>query len=177
VRGPDGGEQPGTGDLVAVVTRAAQALVLRAAGGDPARWVRKKGDAVGIAYRAAFGDDPWAGFVTAAIRRCREDWGYRLPSDPADRAELQDYCRQAMGFVDHFLSVYRVFALAEVAADDPLGRWEVLRRLGEVVFPDSEVRAAVEHATRAGGPAGALAVQTLRRMDGVAESSGKAYRA
>jgi predicted nucleotidyltransferase len=76
-------------ELVASTAWAAQALTL-ARGGTPA-WGRR--DDVAPSYRAAVGDE-WSGLVEAVMRRCRRDWGYRVPDGDADRRELRERRRR-----------------------------------------------------------------------------------
>ena len=100
VRYPDGCERPGLRELTAAVLWPARALVLLQAGA----WVATKGESLVVAYEAHVGDG-WTSLVASASRRCRAEWAYRVPDDPAGRQELRTVCEGAVGFAAHFLAV------------------------------------------------------------------------
>jgi predicted nucleotidyltransferase len=105
----------GTKDLVSNTLAIANALTLRAAG----RYVGdgRKAD-IPREYRRQIGDQ-WSALVEAVFERCRVAWGYAVPEDAVERAELRALCEGVLGFENHFMAHYRDFLTQELQHDDP----------------------------------------------------------
>jgi hypothetical protein len=108
LRSRDGGEHATTKDLVRIVTGAASALVAWRA----RQYVVKKNECVAI-YQAAIADE-WGELIAAIDRTCRVELGYLLPADPDGRQQVRHLCARALEFENHFLALYRDFALEEM---------------------------------------------------------------
>jgi len=128
-----------TKDLVTIVLAAANALTLLTA----QRYVGsgKKSD-IPRQYTIWIGDQ-WAALVEQVVELCRIRWGYRIPDSEADIVHLHSLCRQALGFENAFLQRYRDFLLADLQSDDPSVQLQAVRRLGQIVYPEPAVAAAV----------------------------------
>jgi hypothetical protein len=83
--------------LVHFVGFAATGLLARQAG----RLVVKKGDWL-EAYQDAIHDE-WTPYLERLYHLCRQEWGYRVPLDAADRLALRKLCAQALEFENHYL--------------------------------------------------------------------------
>jgi hypothetical protein len=145
--------------LVVSTNWAANALISFAGG----RVVWGKGEAALAAVRAHL-DHPWADFVAAVYRRCRSAWGHRVPATEVERAELRTVCEWAVEFHNHFLAAFRDLLVAELAPGMP-ARGIAAQRLGEVLFPDPSVRAALAAAAAEPPPLGPTAREALRRLE------------
>ena len=128
-----------TKDLVSNVLAAANALTLMAA----QRYAGsgKKSD-IPRQYAIWVGGE-WATLVADVFDRCRIGWGYRIPEAEADLGNLRGICRQALRFENAFLERYRDWLLAELRSDDPAAQLAALRRLGQLIYPDATVAAAL----------------------------------
>jgi hypothetical protein len=105
----DGVSRPSTKDLVRIVTGAASAIAAWRGG----RYVVSKSQSV-AAYRDVIGGE-WAGFVEEIDARCRAEWTYLVPEQPAARQRLRALCERALAFENHFLECLRDFLLEELA--------------------------------------------------------------
>lgn len=132
----------GLKELVTTVGRMATALIALRAG----RYVPQRRDSVRL-YRECIGDG-WTEYVAAIVEGGKERWGYLVPEGAADRRLLHDLCRQTLAFENHFLGTYRAYLLAELRSDDDADRRFAAQRLGEVLYPDEEVAAALRDAAR-----------------------------
>ncbi len=146
MRGADGELRASTKNLVLNVICAASALTLLAAG----QYVGsgRKSD-IAEQYRIWVGDE-WAAVVGAIYERCRNRWAYLVPEGAADRQQLRTFCQQCLGFENHFLARYQAFLLAELAHPDEAIALVAARRLGQVVYRDTAVVAALQAAGKRG---------------------------
>ncbi len=123
---PDGQLAPGTRDLMRSVGWMATALLAYQAG----QYVATKRSCASM-YRTHIGDE-WSNLLDDMAEWVRGEWQYRIPADPADRARLRAICARTLRFENHFLSLYRDYALSELRGADPAGRQmaiETLRRV------------------------------------------------
>jgi hypothetical protein len=129
--------QPGTRTLINGLALGATVLVGLLAG----HHTGSKLAAVRL-YQELVGDE-WATFLTELYERCKQQWGYELPETAEERAHLRQLCRQSVAFENHVLAHCRNFLLAELCSGDEAGRYEANARLGEVIYNDPEVQAAL----------------------------------
>ena len=56
----------------------------------------------------------------------------RIPAAQEERAQLRAICARTLGFENHFLALYRHYALSELHGDDSLGaaNWRLWRNGG-----------------------------------------------
>jgi hypothetical protein len=139
--------ESGTKELVTTIFWAATALLALQAG----RYAGRKRDCLRL-YQEMIHDD-WTAFLHALHENCRVRWGYRVPADPAEQARLQELCRTALAFENHFLTVYRAYLLAELAKDDPSSKLFAVQRLGQILYPDAEVAGALQALPASDDPA------------------------
>jgi hypothetical protein len=149
MRGADGELRASTKNLVLNVICGASALTLLAAG----RYVGsgKKSD-IAEQYRIWVGDE-WATMVKTIYEQCRNRWAYLVPDGAADRQLLRTFCQQCLGFENHFLARYKTYLLADLEHPDEAIVLAAARRLGQVVYHDTAVVAALQAAGRRGSEA------------------------
>jgi predicted nucleotidyltransferase len=161
-----------TKDLVTNVLAAANALTLLQAGQYAGSG--KKSD-IPRQYRIWVGDE-WAGLVDQVFESCRGRWGYLMPEDTADRDTLRGLCQQALRFENRYLARFKDFLLEELRHSNEGTQLFAARRLGEIIYRDAAVVAALEDAGRHGDAELRQVVdQTLRRMRGVEDAAATAY--
>lgn len=129
--------------LVTSVACAATSLIALKA----RRYVYTKDDCVKV-YNESLGGE-WADFLSTIYQRGKKDWKYRIPEDAAARRELRELCRQTLAYENDFVKIYRDYLLEELKHDNAEVRLFAARRLGEIVFPDEEIIAALEVAGQA----------------------------
>jgi hypothetical protein len=137
LRLPDGQMMLGTRDLIRAVGWIATALIAYQAG----QYVATKRDCA-PAYRAYVGDE-WSALVDDTATWVRSAWQYRIPNGMEDRARLRAICARTLDFENHFLAIYRRYALEELPGDDPAGRAWALDALGRTPFDDADIRRAM----------------------------------
>jgi hypothetical protein len=124
--------------LVVIVSRIATALVALHAG----QYAGNKQESAQL-YRT-FVNDEWAELVEQVYEYCKIRWGYRVPRDAGDRAQLRALCQRALAFENYFFSLYRTYLLQELSTavrDDQL---RAVERLGEIVYPSSDIVPALQ---------------------------------
>jgi hypothetical protein len=113
-------------------------------------------------YRESIGDK-WTDLIEKTYARCRNEWAYRLPRSPADRALLRDLCRRTLDFENDYLRRYRRYLLAELRHGDERARVTAIDRLNEVRYPDGQTAAALRAALNDDSPlVSAAAAAALR---------------
>src|SRR6185503_6521063 len=129
-------------DLVTNVLAVANALILLTA----RQYVGsgKKSDIV-QQYRAWIGDE-WVELVEQVFEDCRKRWGYLLPEPAADRARLRGLCQRGLAFENHFLARYKPFLLSELQHPEHAIQLFAARRLGQLIYRDTAVLAALAKA-------------------------------
>jgi predicted nucleotidyltransferase len=146
IRTADGEIRASTKNLVLNVVGAASALTLLAAGQYTGSGKKSE---VAEQYRVWVGDE-WAAVVETIYQQCRERWFYLVPEDAADRQHLRMLCQQCLGFENHFLERYKAYLLAELAHTDEAIRLFAARRLGQLIYHDAAVVAALQVAGERG---------------------------
>lgn len=161
---PDGRTVLTTRDLIRTTGWAATALLAHQAG----QYVARKRDCH-ILYRRHIGGEH-AALLDDIYTLCREQWHYRIPDDPGDRATLRDICRRALAFENAFLASYTPYLLAELRApqrDSATHTADALRQplriLRESPLADPAIIAALDTLAHTAGDA--LAVQARAVLD------------
>lgn len=138
---PNGGMEPGTRDLMRAVGWMATALLAYQAG----QYVATKRSCA-PKYREYIGDK-WSELLDDLAVWVRGAWQYRIPTIPDERARLRAICTRTLAFENHFLALYRRYALAELQGDDPEGRQAALEAQRRIPLADAEIMRAVATAT------------------------------
>lgn len=138
---PNGCMEPGTRDLMRAVGWMATALLAYQAG----QYVATK-RACAPMYREFIGDE-WSDLLDDLAVWVRGAWQYRIPAAPGERARLRAICTRTLAFENHFLTLYRRYALAELRGDDPEGRQAALEAQRRIPLADAEIMRAVTAAT------------------------------
>lgn len=138
VRLPDGREVNCTRDLIRLTGWAATALIAYQTG----HYVSRKRDCH-LLYRQLIGDE-WAALLDEIYQKCRVEWNYLIPTDVAAHQELRDICQRTLNFENHFLTIYKKFALEQLEAADPSGQNWALRLQREIPFADAEIIEAIK---------------------------------
>ncbi|HEY9633002.1 MAG TPA: nucleotidyltransferase domain-containing protein [Coleofasciculaceae cyanobacterium] len=160
MRTADGMQHPGIKDLVLNVLCPATALVLLKAG----KYVGngKRSDC-GTQYRVWINDE-WTAFIEAVDEYCRKRWTYLVPEDKARRQLLRSLCERALGFENHFLMQYKDYLLTQLRQVEPFIQLHYVKRLGQLLYPDQAVIAALQDVGNSSNPEIRQAVsQTLRK--------------
>lgn len=139
---PGGELAPGTRDLMRAVGWMATALLAYQTG----QYVATK-RACATMYREHIGGE-WATLLDDLAKWVRGAWQYRIPTSPEDRVRLRALCARTLGFENHFLALYRRYALAELRGDNPEGRQQALQAFGRVPLADAEAMTAMTNAER-----------------------------
>jgi hypothetical protein len=144
MRARDGTVHRGTKDLVTNAVSAATALIALRTG----QYVITKRDCI-TQYRRWINDE-WTVLLEAIYEQCRNQWGYLVPEAAADRERLLDLCRQALRFENYFLGFYQEYLLSELQHTDEAIRLFAVQRLGQIVFRDGAVVAALHETEKHG---------------------------
>ncbi|MGE5333660.1 MAG: hypothetical protein ACM3N4_03090, partial [Nitrososphaerota archaeon] len=96
-------------------------------------------------YRAYVGGE-WATLLDDLGKWVRGAWQYCIPAAPEDRTRLRAICARALGFENHFLTLYRRYVLAELRGDNPAGRQMAVEALRRTPLADAEVMGAITEA-------------------------------
>ncbi|OJT18144.1 hypothetical protein BO221_42410 [Archangium sp. Cb G35] len=131
-------------ELVTLASRLAAAEVALAG-----KHVFSKRDAI-EAHRLHVNNDRTLLFEQ--IHECRKRWGYRVPEAPEDQAHLRSLCARILDAENHFLGLYKDYLLAELQRGEVRDRVLAARRLGEILYPGSEVPAALTQLQEAPEP-------------------------
>lgn len=102
-------------------------------------------------YQADIGDE-WTGLLADVYAFCRGRWAYLVPAAAPDRAALRAMCHRILAFENYYLACYRDYLLAELRGSDVAGWTFAIQRLGEVVYPDEDIRSAVRDRARTDDP-------------------------
>ncbi|MBN8228589.1 nucleotidyltransferase domain-containing protein [Corallococcus macrosporus] len=124
-------------ELVTLACRMATAVVALDAG----RHTFSKRDAI-QAHREHL-NDTWTPLYES-IFALRQKWGYRVPEDAEAKAALKDACARMLDAENTFLARYRDFLLLELTRGAVRDRVMAARRLGDIAYPDADVRQALE---------------------------------
>ena len=134
----DGQEVPCTRDLIRLVGWSATALIACKAG----KYVARKSECH-ILYKECFHDE-WGQLLQDIYEYCRGQWNYIIPIDAQERRLLRSICERTLGFENHFLSLYKNFALAELRSPNGEAIRHALWVLREMPFQDAEIQGVIE---------------------------------
>jgi predicted nucleotidyltransferase len=152
----DQGGEHSTKMLVHIVGFAASCIVaLRAK-----RMVTKKSDWL-AAYKQSIGDE-WAAFLETTYTKGKLVWRYRIPDSDSEKKILRDLCHETLTFENHFLALYHDYLLELLGGDDPGAQLFAVKRLKDVVYPDSQIRSALKALEAAGEETRTAVDETLR---------------
>jgi len=130
--------QPGTRSLVTGILWAATGLVAHRA----QIYVLRKRDVPALYARHIGGD--WASLLEELYRRCRDEWDYALPSEPAHRAQLRALCARVLSFENHALAQYKESLPDTLLTGDDNDKLYALRFLRLKPLRDSDAIAALQ---------------------------------
>lgn len=157
MRAPDGSSHDVTKELVLSTVCAATALIALKAG----QYVRHKSECA-QQYRRWINDE-WTAVVEAIYEQCRNQWAYLVPSAPTDRQHLRCLCERGLAFENHFLALYKEYLLAELRHTEEFRQLYAVKRLGQIIYRDQAVVAALHEVGKNGNAESQQAVaQTLR---------------
>lgn len=128
----DGIDRPSSKWLVATVGWITTALVAYRT----KQYVGSKGEATQL-YKTHINDE-WAPLVEQVYEECRNHWNYLVPDREAERQKLRSLCRSALGFSNHYLSVYRNFLLDGLYERTPQYQIFAVKNLAQVIYPDDQ---------------------------------------
>ncbi|QRO01040.1 nucleotidyltransferase domain-containing protein [Archangium violaceum] len=158
MRMPDGSLQPSIKELVTMACRMATALLALQKG----EYTISKSSTI-KAHREHLHDE-WTPLFEA-IYESRTRWGYLLPTEPADRAHVRELCARMVELENHFLGLYRDYLLAELRGGALPDRIRAATRLGEILYPGEEVRAALKQLENEEEPLRDAARESLARIE------------
>ena len=139
IPGADGIDCPSSKWLVATVGWIATALVAHQRG----QYAGSKREAVQL-YKTQI-NDQWTTLVDQVYEQCRNRWNYLIPDGDAERQILRSLCQSALEFSNHYLMVYRDFALRELCEGSPAHQLLTVKNLAQVIYPgDQEISNALE---------------------------------
>jgi hypothetical protein len=134
---PNGHQAPGTRDLMRAVGWMATALLAYSAG----QYVATKRQCASM-YREHIGDE-WTTLLDDMAQRVRDTWQYRIPMAHDERMRLRAICTRTLGFENHFLRLYRRYALAELLSQDVAARQPALEAQRRLSLDDADIHNAV----------------------------------
>ena len=86
-------------------------------------------------YRELINDE-WASFLEAMFEKGKLRWGYNLPENEEERAELRMLCERMLPFENHYLRSHRAYLLAQLGSNNEAARQFALQGLKQVMYPD-----------------------------------------
>jgi hypothetical protein len=86
-------------------------------------------------YRELINDE-WASFLEAMFEKGKLRWGYNLPEQIEERAELRMLCERMLPFENHYLRAYRAYLLAQLGSNNEAARQFALQGLKQLMYPD-----------------------------------------
>ena len=135
------------------------------------RYVGSKFDCIKI-YSESI-DDRWTGFLKDIHEECINQWSYGIPKNGSDRKKLRCFCRRALLFENHFLTISRDYLLKELGDADDDYRFAAVKRLGEIIYSDDEVVNALEKLKNdANEDLQQAIIKTLEKIQGAEEKFG-----
>jgi hypothetical protein len=115
-------------------------------------------------------DDEWTSFLATLYGRCKEEWGYIVPTEDGDLQFLRETCRQALRFENYYLACYREYLIEELYAANNDRQIRALRRLRQVIYRDARLTARLENLAAQESGLGGEALETLRVYQEINES-------
>jgi nucleotidyltransferase-like protein len=86
-------------------------------------------------YRELINDE-WASFLEAMFEKGKLRWGYNLPENEEERAELRMLCERMLPFENHYLRAHHAYLLAQLGSNNEAARQCALQGLKQVMYPD-----------------------------------------
>lgn len=86
-------------------------------------------------YRELINDE-WASFLEAMFEKGKLRWGYNLPENEEERAELRGLCERMLPFENHYLRAHHAYLLAQLGSHNEVARQIALQGLKQVMYPD-----------------------------------------
>lgn len=99
-----------------------------------------------ILYRNYINDE-WMQDLDTLYTYIKWRWNYLVPEQMTDQYLLRYLCRRTLAFENHFLVCYRTYLLSLLSSKDRESQNFALEQLGKVLYPDDEVRAALQEAS------------------------------
>lgn len=86
-------------------------------------------------YRELINDE-WASFLEAMFEKGKLRWGYNLPENEEERAELRMLCERMLPFENQYLSAHHAYLLAQLGSNNEAARQFALQGLKQLMYPD-----------------------------------------
>ncbi len=86
-------------------------------------------------YRELLNDE-WASFLEAMFEKGKLRWGYNLPENAEERAELRMLCERMLPFENHYLRAHHAYLLAQLGSNNEAARQCASQGLKQVMYPD-----------------------------------------
>jgi Polymerase beta, Nucleotidyltransferase len=86
-------------------------------------------------YRELINDE-WASFLEAMFEKGKLRWGYNLPENEEERAELRMLCERMLPFENHYLRAHHAYLLAQLGSNNEAARQFALQGLKQLMYPD-----------------------------------------
>jgi len=86
-------------------------------------------------YRELINDE-WASFLEAMFEQGKLRWGYNLPEQIEERAELRMLCERMLPFENHYLRAHHAYLLAQRGENSEAARQCALQGLKQLMYPD-----------------------------------------
>jgi hypothetical protein len=86
-------------------------------------------------YRELINDE-WASFLEAMFEKGKLRWGYNLPEQIEERAELRMLCERMLPFENHYLRAHHAYLLAQLGSNNEAARQFALQGLKQLMYPD-----------------------------------------
>ena len=86
-------------------------------------------------YRELINDE-WASFLEAMFEKGKLRWGYNLPENEEERAELRMLCERMLPFENQYLRAHHAYLLAQLGSNNEAARQCALQGLKQVMYPD-----------------------------------------
>jgi hypothetical protein len=86
-------------------------------------------------YRELINDE-WASFLEAMFEKGKLRWGYNLPENEEERAELRMLCERMLPFENHYLRAHHTYLLAQLGSNNEAARQFALQGLKQLMYPD-----------------------------------------
>lgn len=86
-------------------------------------------------YRELINDE-WASFLEAMFEKGKLRWGYNLPENEEERAELRMLCERMLPFENHYLRAHHPYLLAQLGSNNEAARQFARPGLKQLMYPD-----------------------------------------
>ena len=85
-------------------------------------------------YRELINDE-WASFLQAMFEKGKVRWGYNLPEQIEERAQLRVLCERMLPFENYYLRANRAYLLAQLGSHNEAARQFAVQGLKQVIYP------------------------------------------